>query len=78
MAAKPNTEFTKDLYKAILTLETVEECEAFFKDLCTIPELKSISQRLEVAYLLRKKETYTCIAEQTGARKALSPYHIYH
>ena len=51
MAAKPNTEFTKDLYKAILTLETVEECEAFFKDLCTIPELKALSQRFAVAMI---------------------------
>ena len=42
----------------------------FFEDLCTIPEIRSIAQRLEVAYLLRKKETYQKIAEETGASSA--------
>ena len=42
----------------------------FFEDLCTIPEIRSISQRLEVADLLRKKETYQRIAEETGASSA--------
>ena len=70
MPIKPNPEFAKDLYQAILTLETVEECDAFFKDLCTIPEIRSISQRLEVAFLLRKKETYQKIADETGASSA--------
>ena len=40
------------LYKAILTLETEEECYNFFQDLCTIPELRSMEQRYEVATLL--------------------------
>ena len=70
MAAKPNTEFTKDLYKAILTLQTVEECEAFFKDLCTIPELKALSQRFAVAMMLDKNMVYNKIVEATGASTA--------
>ena len=58
------------LMKAILTLNNEEDAYRFFEDLCTIPEIKSISQRLEVAYQLRKKETYQKIEEQTGASSA--------
>ena len=58
------------LMKAILTLKSEEDAYRFFEDLCTIPEIKSISQRLEVAYLLDKKETYQKIADQTGASSA--------
>ena len=70
MATHPNTEFTTDLYKAILTLETVEECDAFFKDLCTIPELKALSQRFAVAVMLNKNMVYNKIVEATGASTA--------
>lgn len=58
------------LMKAILTLQNEEDAYRFFEDLCTIPEIKSISQRLEVAYLLCKKETYQKIADETGASSA--------
>ena len=58
------------LMKAILSLNNEEDAYRFFEDLCTIPEIKSISQRLEVAYLLEKKETYQKIAEETGASSA--------
>ena len=70
MPTKPNTEFTKDLYKAILTLQTEDECEAFFKDLCTIPELKALSQRFAVAVMLDKNMVYNKIVEATGASTA--------
>ena len=70
MPTKPNLEFTHDLYKAILTLETVEECEAFFKDLCTIPELKALSQRFAVAEMLNRNMVYNKIVEATGASTA--------
>ena len=56
--------------KAILSLENEEDAYRFFEDLCTIPEIRSIAQRLEVASLLRKKETYQKIAEETGASSA--------
>ena len=46
------------LFRAILTLKNVEECYTFFEDACTINELLSISQRFEVAGMLRKKKTY--------------------
>ena len=58
------------LMKAILTLKSEEDAYRFFEDICTIPEIKSISQRLEVAYLLDRKETYQQIAEETGASSA--------
>lgn len=58
------------LFKACLTLKTQEECERFFDDLCTIPELNAISQRLKVAGMLRKKMTCQQIAKETGASTA--------
>ena len=57
----------KDLYEAILSLENIEECEAFFSDLCTINELISMVQRYQVANMLDKDMTYTDIAEATSA-----------
>ena len=59
-----------DLYEAILCLETVEECRLFFKDLCTIPELKALSQRFQVAKLLVENHVYSDIVGETGASTA--------
>ena len=61
---------TDMLMNAVIQLHDVEDAYRFFEDLCTIPEIRSISQRLEVADLLRKKETYQRIAEETGASSA--------
>ena len=58
------------LYKAILTLETEEDCSAFFQDLCTSPELRSMEQRYEVATLLSQGLIYNDILERTGASSA--------
>lgn len=58
------------LFKAVLTLETVEECYAFFEDLCTPQELRAISQRLHVAKLLSDNHVYSDIVSQTGASTA--------
>ncbi|MCF8009932.1 MAG: hypothetical protein K9L17_03180 [Clostridiales bacterium] len=58
------------LFEAILTLENNEECYQFFEDICTIAELKSLAQRLEVARMLKGEYTYGDIAEQTGASTA--------
>ncbi len=63
-------ENTDLLMEAILKLETVEECYDFFEDLCTISEIKSIAQRIEVAKMLKKKYVYTEIAAKTGASTA--------
>jgi len=59
-----------ELFSAILTLETIEECYAFFEDLCTIPELKAMSQRYVVADMLRNKKVYSEIVSETGASTA--------
>ena len=58
------------LFQAILSLESLEECYAFFEDLCTINELNSLAQRLEVARMLREGRTYTSIEAETGASTA--------
>ena len=58
------------LVDAILTLETKEECRDFLFDLCTITELKAISQRLVVAKMLSDKEVYSNIVRQTKASTA--------
>jgi TrpR-related protein YerC/YecD len=58
------------LFEAILSLKDKEECYTFFEDICTVNELLSLSQRFEVAYMLRSKKTYLEIAEKTGASTA--------
>lgn len=61
---------TDNLFDIILKLETREECYEFFEDLCTINELHDMSQRLEVARMLRHGEKYDKIEEATGASTA--------
>ena len=58
------------LYETILKIETIEECEALFDDLCTKTELASISQRLVVAKMLSEKKVYSDIVAETGASTA--------
>ncbi len=60
----------KNLMRAILSLKTEEECTRFLHDLCTVNELKSMSQRLEVAMRLNSGAVYTDIAAATGASTA--------
>ena len=70
MNKKLRTEAVDHLFEAILTLKNIDECYTFFEDVCTINEIQSLSQRFEVAKLLREKRTYLEIAEQTGASTA--------
>ena len=58
------------LFKSILELKTLEECYSFFGDLCTVPEIKAMSQRLVVAKMLRDKSVYSEIVAATGASTA--------
>ncbi len=60
----------KRLFQGILTLRTEEECSRFFEDLCTIPELRAMAQRLSVAVMLDQQQIYTEIEGQTGASSA--------
>ena len=57
----------KDFYKAVLSLETEEDCKIFFEDICTMKELETMSQRLEVAKMLLDKKTFNEIVSATGA-----------
>ena len=59
-----------ELFDAILCLKDKEECYTFFEDVCTVNELLSLSQRFEVAHMLKEKKTYLEIAEKTGASTA--------
>lgn len=70
MNKKLKTDAVNQLFDAVLTLETREECYAFFEDLCTVNELLSLSQRFEVASMLKEQKTYLEIAEKTGASTA--------
>ena len=67
---KIRTEAVDFLFDAILSLKSREECYTFFEDVCTINELLSLSQRFEVAKMLREQKTYLEIAEKTGASTA--------
>ncbi len=64
------TESVKELFEAILTLESVEECFDFFEDVCTVNEVLSIAQRFSVAKMLTENHTYLEVAKETGASTA--------
>lgn len=70
MASKIKSEKMDELFRAILSLETTEECYHFFEDICTVNELLSIAQRWEVAQMLHKNVTYNEISSETGASTA--------
>ena len=59
------------MYKAILSLQTEEECRKFMEDLCSITEIMAMEQRFEVAKLLNDGLIYNAIMEQTGASSAI-------
>lgn len=67
---KVKNEQTELLMEAVLALQSKEDAYRFFEDICTIAEVKSIAQRIEVARLLRQKVTYQEIARITGASTA--------
>ena len=70
MNKKIHTEAVDQLFDAILSLRNRDECYTFFEDVCTINELLSLSQRFEVAIMLREQKTYLEISEKTGASTA--------
>ncbi len=70
MNNKIKDEATDLLFKAILSLKNEEECYNFFEDLCTVPELKAMSQRIVVAKMLTDKNVYSDIVAKTGASTA--------
>ena len=68
--SKLKSESIDELFQAILSLENIEECYRFFEDVATVPEIKSLAQRLQVAKMLMQNETYTLISKTTGASTA--------
>ncbi len=61
---------TDELFRAILSLETVEECYRFFEDVSTIKELQDLSQRFAVARMLTEGRVYSDVQRETGASTA--------
>ena len=70
MESKLKSEVVDELFDAVLALKNKEECYAFFEDLCTVNEIKSISQRFAVAKMLTQKKVYSDIVQKTGASTA--------
>lgn len=68
--AKIEKKYLENLYKAIVSLQTEDECAAFLDDVCTIQELEALSQRFEVAKLLYEGKNYVDINKLTGASTA--------
>ncbi|MBQ8441501.1 MAG: hypothetical protein IJX19_12625 [Clostridia bacterium] len=67
---KKHIEEAEHLFRAILELQTIEECQAFFDDLCTIKEIQDLSQRFDVATMLDQGKNYQEISRATGASTA--------
>ncbi len=70
MAKNTRNEQTEYLFRAILQLENIDECYAFFEDICTIAELQEMSKRLQAAKMLYDNYIYVDIAEKTGLSTA--------
>lgn len=64
------TEDVKELFEAVLTLDSVEACRCFFEDACTVKEIIEIAQRLKVAKMLRSGSSYAYINKETGVSTA--------
>ena len=60
----------ENLFRAILTLNTLEDCYSFFEDVCTVPEIKAMAQRYNVAEMLDRGCVYSEIVKETGASTA--------
>ena len=58
------------LFRAILQLDSIDDCYAFFEDLCTIKEVNDMAQRMDAAVLLSRGENYQTIAKEVGISTA--------
>lgn len=67
---KFSIEMYDNLFEAVLKLETIEQARLFFEDVCTIKELDAISQRIEVASMLKEGKNYQDVSRATGASTA--------
>ena len=73
MNSKIKDESVDFLFQAILSLKTVDECYNFFEDLCTVPEIKAMSQRLLVAHMLSTKRVYSDIVAERPSAASTAP-----
>ena len=64
------TDEVREFFEAVLTLQDAEECRCFFEDVCTVKEIREISQRLRVARMLREGASYAAINTETGVSTA--------
>ena len=64
------TKEVDELFEAILSLESIEECYEFFEDACTIKEILDIAQRLKIAKMLKNGVNYATISKETGVSTA--------
>ncbi|PJC36955.1 transposase [Candidatus Peregrinibacteria bacterium CG_4_9_14_0_2_um_filter_53_11] len=70
MNTQLNNKAAKDLFKALASLETAEECKKFMRDLCTLAELGAMAERWQVVQQIDKKIPYRTIAKNTGSSTA--------
>ncbi len=68
--SKISGEMITELYELILSLESVQDCEELFGDLCTMKEIEQMAQRVRAAKLLLEKKTYSTVIEQTDISSA--------
>ncbi len=68
--SKISKEMINELYQLILNLETLQDCEDMFSDLCTMKELEQMAQRVRAAKLLMEKKTYNTVIEETDISSA--------
>ena len=70
MSEKMRDEQTDNLFRAVLSLNNIDECYAFFEDLCTVSELREMAKRLTAARMLNNNYIYSDISEKTGLSTA--------
>lgn len=70
MNEKLKSPLVNNLFKAVLSLENIEECYNFFEDLCTVAEINEMAKRIAAAHMLSDGRKYTEIADQTGLSTA--------
>lgn len=70
MSKNLRDENTDIFMKAVMSAESLDECYDFFRDLCTDSEIKAMSQRLQVARMLRESKVYSEIVRETQAGTA--------
>lgn len=70
MNEKLKSPLVNNLFRAVLSLETIEECYDLFEDLCTVAEIKEMAKRIAAAHMLSEGKKYTEIADATGLSTA--------